>query len=166
MKRSHILLPLLVAMMAHAGSRVGGPFDIEYESLNSGGTAQATNANVKMGGTLGQSGLVFFRTNALAADSQDGFWKAYSGCELYPIALTNIALATNNIRLIFTTVPSNTYSVAYLAVEGNGLRGVQSWTNIVAGPFVGTGAIGNTTTVYVDASAVTNQGRFFVIRCE
>ena len=170
MSRLHQILAALallaVAASAWAGSRVGGAYDIEYESLNSGGAGFATSGVVKLGGSIGQNGFVFPRTNATAR-SQDGFWKALSACETYPVAITAVSPATNNVRIVFTTVPSNTYTVAFLPVEGGGLtNGLLSWTNVVAGPFVAQGAIGSTTTVYVNASTATNRGRFFLIRCK
>lgn len=156
------------ALAFAAGSRVGGPYDIEYESLNSGGISYASNGVIKLGGSLGQSGLIYIRTNAPnSIVSQDGFWKAETPCEMYPADLQEIRYATNSIAITFHAMLSNTYSVAYLNLEGGGLtNGLHIWTNIVAGPLVGQGGVGSVTTIFVNASAVTNAGRFFLIRCQ
>lgn len=159
---------LLAAAAAWAGARVGGPYDIDYESLNSGGISYASNGIVKLGGSLGQHGLIFLRTNVAATlDVQDGFWKADTPCEMYPPTLTFFERATNNVAITFGVMMSNTYTVAYLPQEGGGLtNGLHVWTNVVYGPFVGQGGVGSSTTIFVNVSAATNAGRFYVIRCQ
>lgn len=165
-RRRAAALALLLPVAAWAGSRAGGTYRIEYESLNGGGAAYATNANIRLGASLGQSGLVLV-TTAATVRSDNGFWKAERPCEMYPATVSRVARATNAVAITFPVMLSNTYSVAYLNVEGGGLtNGLQVWTNIIAGPFAGQGGIGSTTTIFVNASAVTNVGRFFIVKCQ
>lgn len=167
--KAHLFLVWLIlagAGLASAGDRAGGIYAIDYESLNGAGISYATNGNLKLGGTLGQSGLMLITTN-VGLRSDNGFWKADVPCELYPATVTYFARATNNVVLTFPVMMSNTYSVAYLNVESGGLtNGLQVWTNLVAGPFAGQGGVGSTTTLFLNVSAVTNGGRFFVVRCQ
>lgn len=158
----------LAASLAWAGARVGGPYDIAYESLNSGGISYASNGVIKLGGSIGQHGFIFIRTNGAATlDLQDGFWKPETPCEMYPPTVTFFAGATNNVAITFGVMISNTYTVAYLPLEGGGLtNGTHLWTNIVYGPFAGQGGAGSTTTIFANVSGATNAARFFVIRCE
>ncbi len=165
------IVGILLAATATAlavGSRVGGPYDISHESLNSGGISYASNGVIKLGGSIGQAGFVFLRTNATATtDNHDGFWKSESPCEMYPVAVSDVSRTGTSVSIRFNTMLSNEYSVAYLNLEGGGLtNGTHLWTNIVAGPLIGQGGIGSTTSVLVDVSIVTNAGRFFLIRCE
>jgi hypothetical protein len=160
------LLALMCCGLARAGDRAGGLYNVAYESLNGAGISYATNGAMKLGGSLGQSGLMLITTNT-GLRSDNGFWKAEVPCELYPATVTNFARATNNVAITFPVMLSNTYSVAYLNVEGGGLtNGLQVWTNIVAGPVVGAGGVGSVTTLFINVSSVTNKGRFFIVRCQ
>ncbi len=159
---------LLVGAVAGwaAGDRSGGTADIAYESLNSGGASYATGGVYKLGGTLGQSGFSFVGTGGVA-EVQSGFWKMEDGCEMYPFSISQIVKSGTNVSITFSLMRSNLYSVAYLNQEGGGLlNGTHVWTNIVAGPVSTDGGLGSVTTLHVSASAVTNAGRFFLIRCE
>lgn len=154
------------AAICVAGDRVGGAVEMPYEGLNSGGIAYATNGNVQLGGSLGQYG--FIQTGAGAAgEVQSGFWKMEDGCEMYPVTVNQITRAGDNVAITFNLMRSNWYSVAYLNTEDGGLlNGTHVWTNLVAGPVTTDGGLGSVTTIYVNASTVTNRGRFFLIRCE
>jgi hypothetical protein len=160
---------LLLAGVAAAwavGGRVGGTAEITCESLNSGGISYATHGSFTLGGSLGQSGFVQVGTGGVS-EVQSGFWKLEDGCEMYPFSISQMVKATNSIAITFNLMRSNLYSVAYLNTEGGGLtNGTHVWTNIVAGPVSTEGGIGSTTTLYVNASLVTNAGRFFLIQCE
>lgn len=159
---------LLASALALAGARVGGPYEIEYESINSGGLSYASNGVIKLGGSLGQHGLAFLRTNAAATVRlAEGFWKPDSACEMYPPTLTTFTLATGTVAITFGVMASNTYTVLRLDQESGGLtNGLSIWTNIVAGPFVGQGAPGSSTTIYATVSGTTNIGRFYIVRCQ
>lgn len=164
-KMAAALLLAGAAVAAAAGARVGGTADLAYESLNSSGAAWATNGNIKLGGSLGQSGFVQVGTGGVN-EVQSGFWKLETGCEMYPVAIQQMVKATNNIAITFNLMRSNRYSIAYLTAEGGGLNnGTAVWTNIVAGPVTTAGGLGTVTTLYVDVSAVTNRGQFFLIQC-
>lgn len=148
-----------------AGARVGGTADIAYESLNAGGISYATNGNVKLGGTLGQSGFVFVATNA-PRELQSGFWKMENGCEMYPVALSSFLAVTGRVSLTFNVMLSNVYTVAAITKEEGGPgAGTHVWTNLVA-TFTGAGGVGSVTTIHETVSAITNIARFYVVRCE
>lgn len=53
-----LLLTLLMAGVSLAGSRQGGSFTLECESINGGGTVTAASAGTRLGGSLGQGGGV------------------------------------------------------------------------------------------------------------
>lgn len=147
------------------GSRVGGTADIAYESLNSGGISFATNGNVKLGGTLGQAGLIFVGANG-TSDVQSGFWKMENGCEMYPVAISSMLQVTGQVRVTFNTMLSNLYSVATITAEAGGpAAGTHVWTNLVA-TLTGGGGVGGVTTVFANVSALTNAASFYLIRCE
>lgn len=154
-----------VAVAAAAGARVGGTADIVYESLNSGGVSYATNGNVKLGGTLGQSGFIFVATNA-PRELQSGFWKMEDGCEMYPVALSSFLAVTGRVSLTFNVMLSNVYTVSAITREEGGPgAGMHAWTNLVA-TFTGAGGVGSVTTIHETVSAITNLARFYVVRCE
>lgn len=161
-----VLLLLLSASAAWAvGSRVGGGADIACESLNSGGISFASNGVLKLGGTLGQAGLIFAGTNG-ATDVQSGFWKMEDGCEMYPVAIAGMLQVTGQVRVTFNTMQSNVYTVAAIGGDAGGPNaGTHAWTNLVA-TLTGGGGVGSVTTVYENVSALTNAVRFYVIRCE
>lgn len=158
----------LAASLAWAGARVGGPYDIEYESLNSGGISFASNGVIKLGGSLGQHGLAFLRTNGAATVRlAEGFWKPDTACEMYPPTVTAFVRGTGTVAITFGVMASNTYTVLHLNQEGGGLtNGLAMWTNIVAGPFAGQGGPGSSTTIYATVSSSTNIGRFYIVRCQ
>jgi hypothetical protein len=149
-----------------AGSRVGGDFDISHESLNSGGATFATNGNVKLGGSIGQHGLILIATNT-GVQFQNGFWKGEDGCEFYPAEFSEIVQSTGTIAMTFNTMMSNVYTVSSIANEQNTglLGGTHVWTNIVI-TFSAVGGFGSQTTVYHNVSALTNAATFYLIRCD
>jgi len=148
-----------------AGARVGGTAEIVYESLNAGGISYATNGNVKLGGTLGQSGFIFVATNA-PRELQSGFWKMENGCEMYPVALSSFLHTTGRVSLTFNVMLSNVYTVSAITREEGGPgAGTHAWTNLVA-TFTGAGGVGSTTTIYEHVSGFTDRARFYVVRCE
>jgi len=158
---------LCAATMAYGvGSRVGGDADIAYESLNSGGISFATNANVKLGGSLGQHGLIITATNS-GVLFQNGFWKAEDGCEFYQAEFSEILQSIGTIAMTFNTMMSNVYTVSSIATEQNSglLGGTHVWTNIVV-TFSGVGGFGSNTTVFHNVSALTNKATFYLIRCD
>ncbi len=160
-----LLLLLCAAGGWAAGSRVGGGADIAYESLNSGGVSFATNGVWKLGGTLGQAGLIFVGTNG-GIDVQSGFWKMENGCDLYPVAISGLLQVTGQVRVTFNTMLSNVYTVASITDGAGGpAAGTHLWTNLVA-TLTGGGGVGSVTTVFVNVSALTNAAQFYLIRCE
>lgn len=164
--RAAVAAWLLCAVAAWAvGSRVGGTADIAYESLNSGGISFAANGNVKLGGTLGQAGLIFVGTNG-PGDVLSGFWKMENGCEMYPVAISSMLQVTGQVRVTFNTMLSNVYTVASIGGDAGGPdAGTHAWTNLVA-TLTGGGGVGSVTTAYENVSALTNAVRFYLIRCE
>lgn len=148
------------------GDRVGGNFDIPYESLNSGGASFATNGIVKLGGSLGQFGLILINTNS-GVQFQNGFWKGENGCEFYQADFSQILQTTGTIAMTFNTMLSNVYTVSSIATEQGGglLGGTHQWTNIVV-TFTGMSGFGSETTVFHNVSALTNIATFYLVRCE
>jgi hypothetical protein len=157
---------MLVAAAPGVGARVGGDADIEFESLNSGGISFATNANIKLGGTLGQHGLIITTTNS-GVQLQNGFWKAEDGCEFYQAEFSTILQSTGTIAMTFNTMMSNVYTVSSIATEQNTglLGGTHVWTNIAV-TFAGVGGFGSNTTVFHNVSSLTNLATFYLIRCD
>lgn len=160
---------ILVAAVATAfavGSRVGGDADIAFESLNHGGVSFATNGNVKLGGTLGQYGLITVNTNT-GVQVQNGFWKGEDGCEFYPAEFSEIAGSSGVVAMTFNTMWSNVYTVSSIATEQDDglLGGTHVWTNLVV-TFAGTSGFGSETTVVHDVSALTNIATFYLLHCE
>jgi hypothetical protein len=163
--KSLLLLLLCATGGWAAGSRVGGTADIAYESLNSGGISFATNGIWRLGGTLGQAGLIFVGTNG-ANEVQSGFWKMENGCEMYPVAISGMLQVTGQVRVTFNAMLSNVYTVASVAYEAGGpAAGTHLWTNLVA-TLSGGGGVGSVTTVFNSVSALTNAAQFYLIRCE
>ena len=159
-----LLLP--TAFFASAGSRVGGNADILYERVGAGGAAFATNGAVKMGGSLGQGGLMFIATNVNGDVFLNGFWKAEDTCSLYNPTITALARGTNSVAITFLVVNGNTYSVSYITQDQGGLpAGTGAITNPVQ-TIDGAGVAGATTTIWHNVSGSTNDIRFYVIRCE
>lgn len=152
--------------VARAEYRTAGNVVMEYESLNGGGVAFATNGVFKLGGTMGQNNFVAQSTNTTAW-AFTGFWRAESACALYPTWITAVGLATNSVAIEFGVTASNTYSVLYAIEEDGGLpAGDTVWTNLVDTPFVATSGMGGTAVVYDDLSTATNAGRYYLIRCD
>ena len=158
---------ILLAAAAFAGSRVGGNTDFESDSLNSGGISYATNANVKLGGSFGQFGLMEITTNAVPQQAQNGFWKAETPCVFYAPYLSGVANGASGVGITFNVLWSNSYRVSYIAEEQGGIdTGSHAITNPVVSVFAGIGGIGSTTTIWDNVSAATNRARYYVIRCE
>ncbi|HMP89784.1 MAG TPA: hypothetical protein PJ991_06265 [Kiritimatiellia bacterium] len=157
---------LIAASMSYGvGDRVGGNADILYESVNSGGTSFSTSGVVKLGGTLGQFGLMRVTTNT-GVQFQNGFWKGEDNCEFYQAAFSEVAYASSNIVMTFNTMLSNVYTVASITHEGGGpMAGTHAWTNIVI-TFTGEGGFGSSTTIFHNVSALTNIATFYHVRCE
>ncbi len=162
-----LILGAALALTAGAGSRVGGNSDFESDSLNSGGISYATNANVKLGGSFGQFGLVRITTNAVPQQAQNGFWKAETPCVFYSPYLSGVANGTSGVAITFNVLWSNSYLVSFIAEEQGGIdTGSHAITNPVAAAFVGIGGIGSTTTIWDNVSSATNRARYYVIRCQ
>lgn len=156
----------LLAVIALVAQPCFGDAVIAYETLNSAGTAWASNGNVRLGGTVGQMGWIGVGTGGVVA-VQSGFWKMEDGCEMYPVDIRRMEKETNAVSITFDVMRSNRYTVVYLPLEGGGVpAGTHVWTNLAAGPFTSDGGMGSTTTLVVDVSSATNAGRFFLIRCE
>jgi len=160
------LIAISIATALGVGDRVGGTFDIPYESLNSGGATFATNGNVKLGGSLGQFGLIQIGTNT-GVQFQNGFWKGEDGCEFYQAEFSQILQSTGTIAMTFNTMLSNVYTVSSIATEQGGglLGGTHIWTNIVVS-FTGQSGFGSYTTVFHNVSALTNIATFYLVRCD
>ncbi|NKB25002.1 MAG: hypothetical protein GKR87_11630 [Kiritimatiellae bacterium] len=128
------------------GIRSGGNFTIEYESLNSGGISYATNGNIKLEGTLGQSGFTLISTNILNESSQNGFWKAEGSCSLYPARVTDLLVTpSNSIGIMFTVMRSNTYLVV---CTENLMDGLNAWTNQIMPPVMAQTGVGSSMIAY------------------
>jgi len=160
------LVGLAATAVFGVGDRVGGDFDIPYESLNNGGATFATNGNVRMGGSLGQFGLMQIATNS-GVHFQNGFWKGEDGCEFYQAEFNQIMQSTGTIAMTFNTMLSNVYTVSSIATEQGGglLGGTHIWTNFVVS-FTGQSGFGSYTTVFHNVSALTNIATFYLVRCE
>lgn len=155
-----------LALSAAAGGRVGGPAEIVYERMGSGGANFATNGVYKLGGSIGQGYVPYVATNAAGEVFLNGFWKAESACMLYNPSIAQIVQETNQVAITFLVVNDNAYSVEYVDIEAGGLEaGVHFITNEVA-TLTGVGGAGSTTTVWHDVSGSTNRAKFYVIRCE
>jgi len=158
-----LVLPVVVLAV---GDRVGGDGESLYESLNCGGASFATNSGdtIKLGGSLGQGGMILIGTNT-SADCQSGFWKAEGACELYPATITGMRMGTNDVGITFAVVNSNAYRVMYATSEEGGVpQGQHAFTNL-AQVLVGQGLAGSTTTIWENVSSATNQARFYLIDC-
>jgi len=158
-------MALATAVAYGVGDRVGGSFDIPYESLNSGGATFATNGNVKLGGSLGQFGLIRVTTNT-GVQFQNGFWKGEDNCEFYPTSFSDLTQTTNTIAMTFNTMLSNVYTVTSITSENGGpMAGTHAWTNIVV-TFTSPNGFGSETTIFHNVTALTNLASFYLVRCE
>ena len=162
-----LILGAALALTAGAGSRVGGSSDFESDSLNSGGISYATNANVKLGGSFGQFGLMEITTNAVPQQAQNGFWKAETPCVFYAPYLSGVANGASGVEITFNVLWSNSYLVTYVTQEEGGLMaGQHAITNPLPTVVQGIGGIGSTTTVWDNVSSATNRARYYLIRCQ
>ncbi|NCC49981.1 MAG: hypothetical protein EOM20_02070 [Spartobacteria bacterium] len=151
------------------GERLGGDADIIYESLNAGGCGFATNAadTIKLGGSLGQGGMILICTNANLDQVENGFWKAEDACTLYPADLADVQMGTNEMGVTFYVINSNRYEVRYVTEEEGGLvLGQHAFTNVAVAAFEGQGLAGAETTVWFNVSSATNIARYYLIHCE
>jgi hypothetical protein len=157
-----------MVLTAPAGPRMGGDAEMVYESVSAGGCGFATNTadTMKLGGSLGQGGMMLLLTNASADMLNSGFWKAEDGCTLYPADLTDLTMGTNEVGVTFAVVNSNMYQVLYVTEEEGGLpAGRHAFTNIAVTSFEGEGMAGSSTTVWFNVSGATNLARFYLIQC-
>jgi hypothetical protein len=158
---------LLVPLAVLAASRTGGSADFESDSLNSGGISYATNANVKLGGSFGQFGLMMIATSAAPGQAQNGFWKAETPCAFYAPTVLGVANGTSSVAVTFNVLWSNSYLVSYVTEEQGGIdMGTHAITNPVPPIFSGKGGIGSTTTIWDNVSSATNRARYYLIRCQ
>ena len=158
---------ILLAETAGAGSRVGGSSDFESDSLNSGGISYATNANVKLGGSFGQFGLMRLATNSVPQQAQNGFWKAETPCAFYAPYVMGVANGTSRVAITFNVLWSNSYLVTYVTEEEGGIdAGTHAFTNPVPPIFSGQGGIGSTTTIWDNVASATNKARYYLIQCQ
>lgn len=155
---------LAAALLCAAAWPANAAPAIAYESLNAGGISYATSGVVKLGGTLGQSGLTGIGTGG-TAKVQSGFWKLENGCELHPTAVSSFLTATGQVAITFRVMWSNVYTVSAIMGETGGpMAGTHAWTNLVA-TLTGAGGMGSTTTIYVNAAALTNRAQFYRVVC-
>ena len=154
----------LLALAPAFGARSGGGADLEFESLNAGGSSFSSNGFIKLGGTLGQNGFIQVTTNTQLA-LLNGFWKAENSCVLYNPVITRMARMGGNVGLTFLVVNSNSYTVLSVDQEAGGLMGgSQSFTSVVAS-FEAQGPAGSITNVFQSVGAATNRARYYLIRC-
>lgn len=162
-----LVLAVALAFTAGAASRTGGSTDFESDSLNSGGISYATNANVKLGGSFGQFGLVRIATNTVPEQAQNGFWKAETPCSFYAPYVMSANRDSSGVALTFNVLTNSSYLVMYVTEEQGGIDvGTHAATNPVASAFTGRGGIGSTTTVWDNVSSATNKARYYLIRCQ
>ena len=162
-----LILGAALALTAGAASRTGGSADFESDSLNSGGISYATNANVKLGGSFGQFGLMKIATNTVPQQSQNGFWKAETPCSFYAPYLMSANRGTSGVGVTFNILTNSSYLVMYVTEEQGGIDvGTHAVTNPVGSAVTGRGGIGSTTTIWDNVSSATNRARYYLIRCQ